>query len=228
MINRTEIDSCCGYFSFLAMERQTIGPRVRRIEMYQLQGPSCSYDYIQSDLPQPEVAAHSFTQHYLAGSLLPWELFQQYIRYSNCCYNCVIFGLAISLSLLFSDEPVTEAYSVLGFPLGRSKRRSGKCMTPSLCMCVLHLHSMIVHLPFFFFCESVHLPLLCAACLPVFSQRIPFAGHAPNTFIFHILAFRRNLNVNMTIRAKFVKYAYITVKCAIIAPLCCIQVTSIS
>jgi len=115
----------------------------------------------------------------------------------------------INFSLVFSDEPVTEAYSVLGFPLGRSKRRSGKCMTPSLCLCVLHLHSMIVHLP-----------LLCAACLPVFSQRIPFAGHATNTFIFHIL--------NMTIRAKFVKYAYITVKCAIIAPLCCIQVTSIS
>ena len=123
----------------------------------------------------------------------------------------------INFCLVFSDEPVTEAYSVLGFPLGRSKRRSGKCMLPSLCLCVLHLHSMIVHLP-----------LLCAACLPVFSQRIPFAGHAPNTFIFHILAFRRNLNVNMTIRAKFVKYAYITVKCAIIAPLCCIQVTSIS
>ena len=79
----------------------------------------------------------------------------------------------INFCLVFSDEPVTEAYSVLGFPLGRSKRRSGKCMTPSLCLCVLHLHSMIVHLP-----------LLCAACLPVFSQRIPFAGHATNTFIF--------------------------------------------
>jgi hypothetical protein len=33
--------------------------------------------------------------------------------------------------LLFSDEPVIESYSVLGFPLGWSTRRSGKCMNPS-------------------------------------------------------------------------------------------------
>ena len=67
----------------------------------------------------------------------------------------------INFCLVFSDEPVTEAYSVLGFPLGRSKRRSGKCMTPSLCLCVLHLHSMIVHLPFFLRKRSLTSSLCC-------------------------------------------------------------------
>lgn len=79
--------------------------------------------------------------------------------------------------------------------------------------------------PFVFVCVALaqhHRSLtcsLCAACLPVFLQWIPFAVYAPSAFIFHTLAFRWNLYVNITMPAK-------SVKCAMINPLCSIQMIS--
>lgn len=50
----------------------------------------------------------------------------------------------------------------------------------------------------------------------VVANWIPFARHSPVAFIFHILAFGRYLYVDIAMPVK-------SVKCAINAPLCCIQ-----
>jgi len=60
--------------------------------------------------------------------------------------------------------------------------------------------------------------LIFRYCLPscVFLQWIPFARHATVDLVFHVLAYRRYLLVDITIWRK-------SVKCAIVAPMRCIQ-----
>jgi hypothetical protein len=65
---------------------------------------------------------------------------------------------------------------------------------------------MIIHFAHFFHISWLH----------VFLQWIPFARHATVALMFHILAYRRYLRVDIRMWKK-------SVKCAIFAPVCCIH-----
>lgn len=65
--------------------------------------------------------------------------------------------------LVFSDEPVTEAYTFLGFPLGWDTRRGGGGISLSLSVCVCVLYSRYL----IFFCCPVFVFLgdcVCKTC----------------------------------------------------------------
>jgi len=62
---------------------------------------------------------------------------------------------------------------------------------------------------------SLH-SFLYNAWLPVFLQWIPFARRATVALMFHILAYRRHFRVDISMWRK-------SVKCAIVAPVCCIR-----
>jgi len=67
--------------------------------------------------------------------------------------------------------------------------------------------------------RSLH-SFLYIAWLLVFLQWIPFARRATVGLIFHILAYRRYLRVDISMWRK-------SVKCAIFAPICCIHALEI-
>lgn len=58
--------------------------------------------------------------------------------------------------MIFSDEPVTEAYVFLGIPLGRGTRRNGECMSLSLDVCTDQVALSN---------RSLTLSLCCLACV---------------------------------------------------------------
>ena len=99
--------------------------------------------------------------------------------------------------LVFSDEPVTEGYSVLGFPIWWGSRRDGRCISLSL---------------------PVSLYPYCSLTL---------TQHAVSAIVFQRIAFARPVIVALILNTRHQHVGTARQKgfarCAIIAPPCCIH-----
>lgn len=103
----------------------------------------------------------------------------------------------VSFGLCLSDEPVTEGYRVLGFPIWRGSRRDGRCISLSLSVCLSLSCSL-----------ALTQYIVCA----IVFQWIAFAGPVIVALILHT----RHLHVGTAWQRG-------SARCAIVGQLCCIH-----